>query len=127
MAELPEALTTPPPEVPHVLVSFPFEHVLLITLNRPAQLNAVLSYQHAALEALYDWASLLRGGRPQGVERPALGKLIAIFSCFSTFHPDLLDLLLLLLLLLIITTTQSAIARCHDNQVVDGRRLWWAR
>jgi enoyl-CoA hydratase/carnithine racemase len=41
--------------VADVIVSFPTPHVLLITLNRPAQLNAIPSSQHAALEALYSW------------------------------------------------------------------------
>jgi len=45
----------PPPAVPNVLVAFPAPHVLLITLNRPAQLNAIPSAQHGALAALYDW------------------------------------------------------------------------
>lgn len=52
---LPAALNSPPPAVPNVLVSFPAPHVLLITLNRPKQLNAIPSTQHAALSALYDW------------------------------------------------------------------------
>ncbi|KAK1752359.1 ClpP/crotonase-like domain-containing protein [Echria macrotheca] len=47
--------TTPPPQVPNVLLTFPAPHVLLITLNRPAQLNAIPSTQHAPLAALYDW------------------------------------------------------------------------
>ncbi|KAK0636547.1 enoyl-hydratase [Bombardia bombarda] len=52
---LPSPLTTPPPPVANVLVSFPAPHVLLITLNRPAQLNAIPSAQHAQLAALYAW------------------------------------------------------------------------
>jgi enoyl-CoA hydratase/carnithine racemase len=36
-------------------VSFPAPHVLLITLNRPAQLNAIPITQHAELDALYRW------------------------------------------------------------------------
>ncbi len=44
-----------PPAVPNVLVSFPVPHVLLVTLNRPKQLNAIPRHQHAALEALYQW------------------------------------------------------------------------
>ncbi|KAH8911168.1 ClpP/crotonase [Coniochaeta sp. PMI_546] len=52
---VPKALTTPPPQVSNVLITFPAPHVLLITLNRPAQLNAIPSYQHAELDALYRW------------------------------------------------------------------------
>ena len=52
---LPKTLSMAPPEVPNVLISFPSPHVLLITLNRPAQLNAIPSTQHAPLEALYRW------------------------------------------------------------------------
>jgi len=52
---LPPQLTSPPPEVPHVLVSFPAPHILLVTLNRPGQFNAVMRAQHAALPALWAW------------------------------------------------------------------------
>ncbi len=49
------AFSLPPPSVPNVLVSFPAAHVLLITLNRPKQLNAMPASQHLALELLYRW------------------------------------------------------------------------
>ncbi|KAK0645703.1 enoyl-hydratase, partial [Cercophora newfieldiana] len=49
------ALQTAPPTVPNVLISFPAPHVLLVTLNRPKQLNAIPSTQHAALASLWDW------------------------------------------------------------------------
>ncbi|KAI1775402.1 enoyl-hydratase [Hypoxylon cercidicola] len=52
---LPSTLTTPPPDVPHTLISFPAPHVLLVTLNRPAQLNAIPRPQHFALERLWEW------------------------------------------------------------------------
>ncbi|KAK3688252.1 ClpP/crotonase-like domain-containing protein [Podospora appendiculata] len=55
MRALPDALTTPPPPLQNVLVSFPAPHVLLITLNRPAQLNALPAAQHPALAGLYAW------------------------------------------------------------------------
>lgn len=55
MAPLPRALTSPPPSVSNVLLTFPRPHVLLITLNRPGQLNAIPSAQHAELDALYRW------------------------------------------------------------------------
>ncbi|KAM0273880.1 hypothetical protein ACHAQH_008175 [Verticillium albo-atrum] len=52
---LPAGLTSPPPDVLNTLVTFPAPHVLLITLNRPAQLNAIPTAQHHALLALYEW------------------------------------------------------------------------
>ena len=49
--------TTPPPAVRHVRVAFPaaHPHVVLVTLDRPAQLNSVPRWQHAALARLWDW------------------------------------------------------------------------
>ncbi|RYP47139.1 hypothetical protein DL768_006749 [Monosporascus sp. mg162] len=52
---LPAGLTDPPPATPHVEVSFPRPHVLLVRLNRPERLNAVPRPLHAALERLWDW------------------------------------------------------------------------
>lgn len=52
---LPPTLSSPPPTVPHVTVSFPAQHVLLVTLNRPKQLNAISRPMHFALEKLWDW------------------------------------------------------------------------
>ncbi|KAK6852843.1 enoyl-CoA hydratase [Apiospora arundinis] len=46
---------SPPPPVPDTLVSFPAPHVLLVTLNRPKQLNCIPRPQHYALERLWDW------------------------------------------------------------------------
>ncbi|KAI1470509.1 enoyl-CoA hydratase/carnithine racemase [Daldinia caldariorum] len=48
-------ITTPPPTVPDTIISFPQPHVLLVTLNRPKQLNAIPRPQHFALERLWDW------------------------------------------------------------------------
>ncbi|KAI1089041.1 enoyl-CoA hydratase/carnithine racemase [Rostrohypoxylon terebratum] len=53
--QLPPSITTPPPPVPNTLVSFPRPHILLVTLNRPKQLNAIPRPQHFALERLWDW------------------------------------------------------------------------
>ncbi|KAI1153921.1 enoyl-hydratase, partial [Nemania diffusa] len=53
--KLPLTLSSPPPPVLDVLVSFPAEHILLVTLNRPKQLNAIPRPQHFALEALWTW------------------------------------------------------------------------
>jgi len=52
---IPSVLRCPTPSVPNVLITFPAPHVLLVTLNRPAQLNAIPSSQHAPLAALWDW------------------------------------------------------------------------
>ncbi|GKT61489.1 carnitinyl-CoA dehydratase [Colletotrichum tofieldiae] len=54
MAQTP-TFTTRPPTVPDVDISFPRPHVLLITLNRPRQLNAIPSGLHYAYANLYDW------------------------------------------------------------------------
>ncbi|KAI0404650.1 enoyl-hydratase [Xylaria palmicola] len=51
----PLALTSPPPPVPDAVVTFPAQHVLLVTLNRPKQLNAIPRPQHFALEKLWAW------------------------------------------------------------------------
>jgi enoyl-CoA hydratase/carnithine racemase len=54
-SKLPPTLHSPPPPVPNVVVSFPTQHVLLVTLNRPKQLNAIPRPQHFALAKLWDW------------------------------------------------------------------------
>ncbi|KAI0592883.1 enoyl-hydratase [Biscogniauxia sp. FL1348] len=53
--DLPPWITSPPPPVPHTLVSFPAPHILLVTLNNPAQLNAIPRAQHFGLAQLWDW------------------------------------------------------------------------
>jgi enoyl-CoA hydratase/carnithine racemase len=53
--KLPPGLSSPPPPVPNVLVSFPSQNVLLVTLNRPKQLNAIPRPLHFALAKLWDW------------------------------------------------------------------------
>ncbi|KAH7146297.1 ClpP/crotonase-like domain-containing protein [Dactylonectria macrodidyma] len=47
--------SSPPPSVPDVIVSSPKPHVLLVTLNRPAQLNALPRRMHFALDRLWAW------------------------------------------------------------------------
>lgn len=47
--------TSPPPEVKDVVVSFPAQHVLLVTLNRPKQLNALRREMHYQLDKLWTW------------------------------------------------------------------------
>lgn len=43
------------PNVNDTLVSFPHPHVMLVTLHQPARLNAIQSWQHAQLQALFRW------------------------------------------------------------------------
>ncbi|KAI5464997.1 ClpP/crotonase-like domain-containing protein [Mariannaea sp. PMI_226] len=45
----------PPPSVPDVILSSPAPHVLLVTLNRPSQLNALRRHMHFALSELWAW------------------------------------------------------------------------
>ncbi|KAK2044669.1 enoyl-CoA hydratase/isomerase [Colletotrichum somersetense] len=54
MAQKP-SFATPPPSVPDVDISFPRPHILLVTLNRPRQLNSIPSELHYAYARLYDW------------------------------------------------------------------------
>ncbi|KAI0418589.1 enoyl-hydratase [Xylaria grammica] len=51
----PSTLSSPPPPVPNADVSFPAPHTLLVTLNRPKQLNAIPRPQHFALDRLWEW------------------------------------------------------------------------
>ncbi|KAK4103396.1 ClpP/crotonase [Parathielavia hyrcaniae] len=44
-----------PPQIPNVDLSFPSPHVLLVTLSRPAALNAIPSSQHLAMASLWAW------------------------------------------------------------------------
>lgn len=52
---LPKGLTSPPPAVPNTLITFPTPQILLVTLNRPKQLNAIPSTSHPLLDALWRW------------------------------------------------------------------------
>lgn len=49
------AFASPPPPVPDVLVSFPAQHVMLVTFNRPRQLNSLPTTHHAPLDRLFRW------------------------------------------------------------------------
>lgn len=49
------SFTEPPPKVPNLLIAFPKPHVLLVTLNRPRQLNAIPFGQHVQMDALWRW------------------------------------------------------------------------
>lgn len=52
---LPAGLTSPPPTVPNTLITFPTPRILLVTLNRPAQLNAIPTTSHPLFDALWRW------------------------------------------------------------------------
>ncbi|KAM4058833.1 enoyl-CoA hydratase/isomerase domain-containing protein [Hirsutella rhossiliensis] len=49
------ALSQPPPPVSGAVVAFPRPHVLLVTLDRPRQLNALTHSMHAQLDRLWAW------------------------------------------------------------------------
>ncbi|KAL1846418.1 hypothetical protein Daus18300_014261 [Diaporthe australafricana] len=55
MSSLPKDLTSRPPSVPNVVISFPSQHVLLVTLNRPKALNAIPSTSHSIFDGLWRW------------------------------------------------------------------------
>ncbi|KAJ0115585.1 hypothetical protein J7T55_010408 [Diaporthe amygdali] len=55
MSSLPKGLTSPPPSVPDVLISYPSQHVLLVTLNRPKALNAIPSTNHSLIDGIWRW------------------------------------------------------------------------
>ncbi|CAK7225743.1 hypothetical protein SCUCBS95973_005966 [Sporothrix curviconia] len=44
-----------PPAVPDVLVTFPAQHVMLVTINRPRQLNSLPSTYHVPFDRLFRW------------------------------------------------------------------------
>lgn len=49
------AFSSAPPQSRHVVVSFPRPHILLVTLDRPGQLNALHRATHAELNRLWAW------------------------------------------------------------------------
>ncbi|KAJ3739641.1 enoyl-CoA hydratase [Lentinula detonsa] len=50
-------LYSPPPHSEQLLVSFPAEHVMMLTLNRPQSRNAMTLQMQKDLETLLDWFS----------------------------------------------------------------------
>lgn len=48
-------LETPPPPTPTYLLSYPKEHVLLITINRPKAMNSLPYAAHWEADALLQW------------------------------------------------------------------------
>ncbi|KAI1330907.1 enoyl-hydratase [Xylariaceae sp. FL0255] len=53
--KVPPNLSRAPPSVPDTLISFPSPHILLVTLNRPKQLNAIPRPAQWAFEQLWIW------------------------------------------------------------------------
>ena len=49
------SFTKQPPQVACALVTFPVDHVLLITLNRPADLNCIDTIGNHELDSLWNW------------------------------------------------------------------------
>ena len=47
--------TIPPPTAKYAILSFPTPEILLVTLNRPKQLNCINMEGHAELEAIWSW------------------------------------------------------------------------
>lgn len=50
-----QTFASPPPPIPDVVISVPADHVLLVTLNRPQQLNALRREAHYLLDQLWTW------------------------------------------------------------------------
>lgn len=44
-----------PPRCPDVTVTFPTEHILLATLNRPSKMNSITKAAHWHLDSLWNW------------------------------------------------------------------------
>lgn len=55
MSTVPKGLEFPPPSIPDVNISFPSPHILLVTLNRPAALNAIPTTSHILFDGLWRW------------------------------------------------------------------------
>ncbi|GFG26666.1 transcriptional adapter 2 [Aspergillus udagawae] len=47
--------TTPPPNPQHATLSFPSPHILLVTLNRPRDLNCINTTGHQELNSIWHW------------------------------------------------------------------------
>lgn len=55
MAISPNATKTPPPKQQHVLLEIPAAHVLLVTINRPKQMNALTMAGCWEMDLLWKW------------------------------------------------------------------------
>lgn len=47
--------TIQPPTPAHAILSFPSPHILLVTLNRPRDLNCINAQGHADLHTVWEW------------------------------------------------------------------------
>ena len=66
------SFSTPPPRTSFTKISFPAEHVLLVTLSRPKSLNCINTAGHDELHAIWEWLDnepLLRVGIVTGEGR----------------------------------------------------------
>ena len=55
MAISPNSTKTPPPEQQHVLLDIPAPHVLLVTINRSKQMNALTMAGCWEMDLLWKW------------------------------------------------------------------------
>lgn len=49
------AFSTPPPKTQYCILSFPAPYVLLVTLNRPKELNCINTAGHIELDQVFTW------------------------------------------------------------------------
>ena len=49
------SFTIQPPTPAHATLTYPAPHVLLVTLNRPRDLNCLNAQGHAELHAIWEW------------------------------------------------------------------------
>ena len=54
-SSLPSGLRFRPPPISFTTLSFPTPHILLVTLNRPKQLNCINSAGNAELDRVWTW------------------------------------------------------------------------
>ena len=76
----PHLSTPPPPTTPSILLlSFPTPQILLVTINRPEQMNCLNEEAHYEMERVWDWydregglrCAVVTGAGPEGKRRKA--------------------------------------------------------